>query len=92
MPLYFTSMWVKWIVKTKRWQACGMGKQLEVPYSAGRSKNVKNTKKFVVVCTKDTHTQSVSLSTGLYLYLWTSDSTLSRSTKEMSEFIQLRLY
>ena len=56
---YISPEWVKWIVKNKRWQACGTVKQLEVTYSAGRSKNVKSTKNFLVLCTKDTHTQHI---------------------------------
>ena len=60
---YISPEWVKWIVKTKRWQACGMVKQLEVLYSAGRSlKMSKTLKNYLVICTKDTHT--------IYLYLY----------------------
>ena len=84
---YISPEWVKWIVKTKRWQACGMVKQLEVPYSAGRIKSVKYTKNFLVICTKDTHTHNISISIGLYLYLWIFYSILCRSAKEMSECI-----
>lgn len=65
--------WVKWIAKTKRWQACGMVKQLEVPYSAGRSlKMSKTLKNYLVICTKDTHTQYICIymSVSIPLTVW----------------------